>query len=194
MSQRFPEAARRVSRLQIERFYRTCGEGTFDDTIIDDLGIALYARCQSMLGNMTCPECGEPLTRRERSLACPECDWTCAWDDFRRTPAGKHLSPGRMEPFVSGFVRAYSATKTTGEKIVLIDTLIHRFHGEMESGNKPGAYNLIEGEMTDVAAFLDRLTYGDNMPADATERKARWRRRLESAPRFWSEQLSDERE
>ena len=78
--------------------------------------------------------------------------------------------------------------------MILIDTLIHRYHGELEGGCTPGAYNLIEGELTDMAAFLDGITYAWGTPAEVVERREEWRRRLRSAPKFWSRQLgpSDE--
>ncbi len=170
-------------------FYRTCGEGILDEGTIEDVGVSLYARCQSMLGNLDCPSCGAPLQRHGRSLRCAGCAWECAWSEFRQTSWGKHLSPGRMKPFIAEYVQRYSAAKTLGEKIVLVDTLIHRFHGELVGGNTPGAYNLIEGGLTDLAAFLDGISYGEQMPDGMAERREIWRQRLRSAPRFWSAQL-----
>lgn len=191
MEERYPEAARRVSRRQIKRFYQTCGDGIFDAEIIEDLGVSLYARCQSMLGHLHCPDCGQPTTRLKRSLTCSSCNWSCTWDGFRRTPGGTHLWPGRMQPFVQTFAQAYPNAATPRDKAILIDTLIHHFHGEMDDHAKPGAYNLIEGELTDIVAFLDEITYGDNMPDDIARQRAAWRTRTRTASGFWSQQLSE---
>jgi len=191
MEEKFPQAARRVSRLQIERFYQTCGKGIFDREVVDDLGISLYARCLSMMGDLDCPDCGESVIRKARSMECSRCDWGCTWDSFRRTPAGMHLSPGRMEPFIREFADAYPKAKTTHAKAILIDTLIHHFHGEMEDRSIPGAYNLIEGELTDIVSFLDRISYGEKMPLDIAQKRVAWRQKTRSAPGFWSGQLSD---
>lgn len=187
---RMPECAPRVRRRQVERFYRACGEDLPDAEAVVDVGLSLYARCQSMLGTLDCPECSSKLDRLARSLHCPKCVWSCPWDDFRRTSQGKHLSPGRMRPFIKDYERA----NALGDKVILIDTLIHRYHGELEGGCTPGAYNLIEGELTDMAAFLDGITYAWGTPAEVVERREEWRRRLRSAPKFWSRQLgpSDE--
>ena len=189
LTRRLPEAAPRVRRAQIERFYRTCGEGLLDKETIEDVGVSLYARCQSMLGNLNCPDCSAPLQRHSRSLRRGGCAWECTWSEFRQTTGGKHLSPGRMRPFIAEYVQQYATAKTLGEKIVLIDTLIHRFHGELLGGNTPGAYNLIEGDISDVPTFLDRITYGEHMPDEVAEGRESWRQRLRGAPRFWSARL-----
>jgi hypothetical protein len=192
VSRRLPEAAPRVRRSQIERFYRSCGEGLLDEEAIEDVGVSLYARCQSMLGKLICPDCGAHLERLSRSLRCNGCSWNCTWSEFRQTTSGKHLSPGRMGRFVADYVQQYAAAGTLSQKIILIDTLIHRFHGELVNGHTPGAYNLIEGDLADMAAFLDRINYGENMPEDIRKRRESWRQRLRRAPGFWSTQLDAE--
>ena len=160
----------------------SCPDGDFVDDSPD-------ARCQSMLGNLNCPDCSAPLQRYSRSLRRGGCAWECTWSEFRQTTGGKHLSPGRMRPFTAEYVQQYATAKTLGEKIVLIDTLIHRFHGELLGGNTPGAYNLIEGDISDVPTFLDRITYGEHMPDEVAEGWESWRQRLRGAPRFWSARL-----
>lgn len=191
MTRRLPEIVPRVRRAQIERFYRTCGEGLLDRDAIDDLGLSLYARGQCMLGNLSCPDCAAPLERRgAKCLVCAQCEWECPWSAIRETAAGRHLSPGRMRPHIAEFVRDFAAAKTLGDKVVLIDTLIHRFHEDLDGGNKPGAYNLIEGDVADIAAFLDRITYGEGTPEEVRRQRERWRDRVRIAPRFWSGQLA----
>ena len=60
-----PVWAHRLKKSQIERLYRSCGEGRLDEQLIDDVGFSLYARCMSMLqvseairGRPPCPSCG----------------------------------------------------------------------------------------------------------------------------------------
>ena len=201
-----PTWAPRVRRIQIGRFYKTIGEGVIDESVIDDIGISLYARCESILsvmeamrGTVTCPNCQAKVRRECRSidngtLACPECDWNCKWLDYRSTFDEKFLNAGGMKPFCEEFVEKYRTAKTYGEKIVLIDTLIHRFHGELRGGNKPGTYAFIEGEPYDIAAFLDRLTYGEETPNHVRARRQRWRERVRTATKFWTDQLDSDRE
>ena len=197
-----PTWAPRVSRAQIGKFYRVSGRGIIDEEIIDDLGISLYARCESILlvmeamreRRVTCPNCEATVHRncdsnRNETLACAECDWKCEWQDYRSTFDEKFLNAGGMKQFCLEFVKKYRAARTYGEKIVLIDTLIHRCHGELTGGKQPGAYAFIEGEPHDTAAFLDRLNYGDQVPEEIRIRRKKWRERVRAAPTFWSDQL-----
>ena len=177
------------------------GEGVIDEEKIDDLGVSLYARCKSVLavmdamknGRVDCPVCSRTVQRPSGSdaiLTCDRCGWKCCWETYRGTFEGKYLNAGSgIWPFIIEFERDYRAARTYGERIVLIDTLIHRFHGELEGGNRPSPYNFIEGEPHDIVAFLDRLSYGDQIPEDVRIRRENWRNRLRTTSRFWSDQL-----
>jgi hypothetical protein len=91
-----------------------------------------------------------------------------------------------MTPSVREFVTRFPASRSHGEKLILIDTLIHRFHWESAagSGGRPGACNLLEGTMSDIMPFLDRLTYGESIPADVEQQRETWRRKWAQNP--WS--------
>jgi len=74
------------------------------------------------------------------------------------------------------FCRKYPHAKTYQEKIILIDTLIHRFHWQAEGHPaQPGAATIIGGKMSEVADFLDMLTYGDNSTGGLQENLEKWR-------------------
>ena len=107
-----------------------------------------------------CPSCETTIHRDKKNkngkLTCHGCGWVCGWEDYRSTFKGKHLNAGRMVRWCQEYVQKFSTTRAYREKIVLIDTLIHRFHAELVGGNKPGAFALIEGEISDIAAFLAR--------------------------------------
>lgn len=199
-----PTWAPRVSRRHIERLYRSCGRGFLDGELIDEVGFAHYARCESILkvkeamrGDITCPHCEAPIHRtcyvcEDEHLQCSRCGWKCTWQEYRSTFDEKFLNAGDMERFCHEFLLAFGAAKEHGEKLVLIDTLIHRLHGELLGGNKPGAYAFIEGDIVDVAAFLDRLTYGDRMPEDIKRKREAWRRKVRTGGRFWADQLTND--
>jgi hypothetical protein len=193
-----PIWAPRVRRSQIERFYKACGRGVVDEGLIDALGFALYARCESMLGSGLCPQCSAMIERdgsvKNEDLKCKRCAWSCSWKEYRKATKGQLLNPGQIKPFCIEYVQKFKKAKHYGEKIVLIDTLIHRFHGELVGGKKPGAYAFIEGEIGDVAAFLDRLSYGDQMPADLSVRREEWRKRVRNGPKFWSSQMAEQKD
>jgi hypothetical protein len=186
----------RLRKSLIERLYRSSARGLLDEELIDEVGFALLARCESMLqvgeavrGRPPCPACGASahLDKQPAPFArCDECGWECPWPLYKKTFQRKNLNAGGMASFVKEFVGKFSATRSHGEKLVLIDTLIHRFHWESAtgSGGRPGACNLIEGTMKDIMPFLDRLTYGESVPPDVEQKRKEWRRKWSGNP--WS--------
>ena len=64
-----------------------------------------------------------------------------------------------MKPFIEAFVDEFPKARTPRDRMFLIDTLLHRFHGEYERNpHRPGAINLIGGKPNEVRAFLDDLS------------------------------------
>ncbi len=191
-----PVWAHRLRKSQIERLYKSCGEGYMDEDLIDDVGFSLYARCTSMLqvseairGRPPCPNCGAAATLLKGSTAiakCTDCGWKCPWKIYKKTYQRKGLFAGDMESFVSDFVSRFPATRSYRDRLVLIDTLIHRFHWESgdRADGRPGAASLIEGKMKDIMAFLDRLSYGDAIPPQVADLREEWRRKWRNNP--WS--------
>ena len=183
-----PRWARRVSKPKIEQLYRSCAKGLMDEDLIDEVGYALYARCQSMLevteiwrtGRPKCPACGTILpewnwSEPDEMLVCPECDWTCPAKAYKRTYSRKNLGTGGLDQEIREFMRGFETARSYGGKLVLIDTLIHRFHWSSEQG-RPLATALIAGNMKGTMAFLDRLSYGDSVPDEVHRRREEWRR------------------
>ena len=80
--------ASRVNPILIRRLYQTDAHGIVDEELIDAVGFALYARCQSTLqateahaGRIICPECGSLVGRdgvpwlKGAILDCASCGW-----------------------------------------------------------------------------------------------------------------------
>ena len=67
------------------------------------------------------------------------------------------------------------------EKMLAIDRLIHGFHWfyKENSPTRPVAVNLIEGRLSEVVAFLDRLTYSDKGTPGTRENYAQWDENIE---------------
>jgi len=156
---KLPRWAPRVSKTKIEQLYRGCAQGILDQDLIDEVGYALYARCQSMLevteivrsGCPKCPACGTRLPKRNWSepnemLQCPACDWQCPARTYRKTYARKNLGTGGLDQEIRAFMLGFESARSYGDKLVLIDTLIHRFHWSSEQG-RPLATALIAGNM-----------------------------------------------
>lgn len=195
---KLPVWAYRIRKSEIERLYISCGSGLLDEDLIDEVGFGLLARCISMLqvaeairGRPVCPQCSAGAEVRDMyepnaTALCRNCGWQCPWKKYQKTYQRKGLFAGGMESFVRDFVNKFSATRSHREKLVLIDTLIHRFHWESAtgSGGRPGACSLIEGKMKDIMPFLDRLSYGENIPPDVQQTREEWRRKWTQNP--WS--------
>lgn len=204
VQQIMPSWSLRVPRSKIQRFYEMSSSGILDEELIDDVGISLYARCESMIevkdakrGTVKCPSCRasierqQPLSNNDR-FKCMDCSWTCDWPTYRKHYKGTLLNAGQIEKQIRAFIRSYKGAKDYRQKIVLIDTLIHLIHDEIGGGNKPGAHAFIEGAISDVAAFSDRLTYGSAIPEDVGARREQWRNRVRTSKSFWSDQLQTE--
>ena len=66
-----------------------------------------------------------------------------------------------MTAFLKEYLEDYQVAKSPQQKMILIDTLIHRYHWELEGGlSGPGARDLIGGKPQDVIDFLNELSYG----------------------------------
>ena len=189
---RLPVWAPRVPQRKIYQLYETDAQGIYDLDLIQEVGYGLLARCESFItanrareGELPCPECGQTV-RREETLRCP-CGWTLPWADYFKTIQHKQLSGAEpvLEQFQT-FVDAFPSARTPQAKMRLIDRLIHGFHWYYKTvgPTRPVAVNLIEGRLSDVVAFLDRLSYGDQSTPGMREIYAGWDRNID-ANREW---------
>lgn len=166
--------APKVSQSLIRRLYVAESRGILDDELIDEVGYALLARCDSILkvtravqGVLDCPECAREVRHAARAgveVACP-CGWSIAWSDFQKTYRGRQLFGGAATKAFQQFSQAFPAARTPRERLVLIDRLIHEFHWNLTHRSpdpeptRPAAANLIEGRSLDeVVQFLSELS------------------------------------
>lgn len=197
--------ARPVRRDKVRRLYETDARGITDETLIDDVGCALYLRCRSILavteaarGRITCPRCASGIHRQESGnsahsraerLRCIGCGWHITWGRYRETFQGQQLyGAGGMEAF-HAFLTRYDQAHTAREKLFAIDRLIHSFHYNLTAGAKiptpsrPAAANVLEGSLAEVVGFLDRLTHGEATTPEMRETRAAYEERL---PNTWA--------
>jgi hypothetical protein len=187
--------ASRVSQAKIWQLYQSDARGILDEELIDEVGIALYARAQSILlvinGDVCCPRCRsivhigwEQTQAPDEVILCPTagCFWQTTYRDWRKSLHRQHLLGRNANSALKAFVEQYRRARRPQNKMLLIDQLIHAFHQKLKERDplKSVASNLIEGKGPKVVAFLDRLAYGDGSTSGLKETRAAWRERLEA--------------
>lgn len=205
-----PKWAPKVSKSKIQRLYNSDASGIIDEEWIDEVGWALWSRCDSILtvtaahyGRVTCPACGAVIEhpsagagepgehpgpwRDEDILRCGSCAWQLPWTAYHQTYRGKQLFGANAVEFFAQYHRAFPVASAPNAKMLLIDQLIHAFHiGLVEPGRPVGA-NLIEGNLKEVIQFLDALTNGPDSATGLGSSRDTWRRNLESVS--WAQQF-----
>ena len=194
-----PKWAPRVKQSLIRRLYETDARGIYDEELIDEVGFALLARCESFIaaveathGKVTCPACSEIILHDKKPdtlLHCTHCDWEMPWRDYFRTLQHKQLSGAEpvlalFRSFVDGFYKARSGR----EKMVLIDQLIHGFHlSLLGEPTRTTGVNLIEGNYHEVVQFLNQLSYGDEGTPGLSDVHEDWRDKVNHTAEAWSD-------
>ncbi len=164
--------APKVPMEKIRRLYLEESQGLLDPVLVDDVGLALHARCVSILqvteaarGRALCHGCGATFPFRvahDRELVCA-CGWRCTWDAYHRSYADKQLFGGAAVKAFAEYVERYPQMRTPADRMLCIDRLIHQFHWNLVHGTpeatRPAAANLIAARrLADVVAFLDELS------------------------------------
>ncbi|MEX1255780.1 MAG: hypothetical protein WEE64_15710 [Dehalococcoidia bacterium] len=164
--------ARRVSRDKIRRLYALDAKGIVDEGLVDDVGYAMYARCESIrvateahMGRAACRSCGAIIRHRwekEQPVSC-ECGWETTWGEYFKSYQHKQLVGGNAYPAFLDFLERWARLRTHRDKLVLIDALVHACHASARSAGiaRPAAVNLIEGTASELIAFLDEIAYTD---------------------------------
>lgn len=196
----YPQWAPRVKQSLIKRLYETDARGIYDEELIDEVGFALLARCESFIaaveathGKVVCPACGAVIlhdVKPDTILRCAHCDWRMSWQDYFHTFQHKQLSGAEpvlalFRAFVDGFGKAHSGR----EKMVLIDQLIHSFHlSLLGEPTRTTGINLIEGKYPEVVQFLNKLSYGDSGTPGLHEVLDDWRTKVNRTAEDWHDE------
>ena len=180
-----PTWASRVPREKIARLYATDAQGIVDEELIEDVGIGLFARIESIFkareasaGRARCPLCDRQIDHdgmKDTILRCESCNWELTWGEYHKAKQGKHLAASGLTVFLQEFLQKYQTARSPKEKMVLIDTLIHRYHWELEGGlTRPGATDLIGGRQHEIIDFLNKLSYGEKSSPEILANRAEW--------------------
>ena len=149
----------KIRQSKIRQLYQNDALGAVDEVLVEDVGLGLLDRCRSIWlvthREVECPRCGATFSLCEpgswKTLpgvqTCPTAG--CGWET---TAEAWHESWRHRELLGT-------AARTTEERMLCIDQLIHSFHISLQTGkfNRSFANNLIEGSHDQVVEFLDRL-------------------------------------
>ena len=193
-----PHWAPKVSQSKIRLLYERDAQGIIDLSLIDEVGWALWERCDSILtvtaahhGHILCPICGAGIDRQnpwsaDETVECAKCGWHILWAVYHQSYRSKQLFGANAVDVFESYHNAFLRAQTAQEKMVLIDQLIHAFHINLkEDIGRPVAANLIEGSLKDVIRFLEQLTSGEVSATGMGDSRTAWRQTLSTAG--WSQ-------
>jgi hypothetical protein len=192
--------AAKVGPGKIRRLYERDALGIVDEELIDEVGLALHARCASIVlvndGLVRCPRCttvfkvhrtyrerakGEAPGDPERVVPCPQpgCGWRTTAGQWGQSWRHRELHAGWGLPPIREFAERYSRAATPRARMLLIDQLLHAFHHDLRNAapHRSVAHNLIEGNHRQALALLDSLAYSDHSTPDVRNTYAAWRER-----------------
>jgi hypothetical protein len=192
-----PRWAPKVSQAKIRLLYERDAQGIIDLDLIDEVGWALWERCDSILvvtaahhGHVLCPTCGTIIERQnpwsaDETVQCAKCSWHILWATYHQSYRSKQLFGANAVGIFETYHKVFPRAQKAQEKLVLIDQLIHAFHIGVKEIGRPAAANLIEGSLKDVIHFLDKLTSGDESATGIGDSRTAWKQTLASAD--WSQ-------
>jgi len=198
----------KVPQATIRRLYELDARGIVDAELINEVGFALYARCQSVVlrnGNrVQCPRCdhifatGWNWHKRYDTLQirCPQCQaWEITGRQYRTSVERDGIAAWAALAVFESFVERYPGARTSRERMILIDRVLHEFHyalrrsaetGEVTRHHLPHrttADSLIEGNHEQVVAFLDSLTYSGESTPEVRAVADAWREQAQAMER-----------
>ena len=195
--------APRVPKQKLRRLYESEARGLLDQVLLDDVGLMLYLRCQSILqveeacrGRVPCPQCEALVVRPDRRpeeemLHCDGCGWEMRWQEYAKSFRRRQLSVGGAKRVFSRYVQQYPRTQSPGDRMLLVDQLIHAFHvhvfawAQGPQPTRPVCPNLVDAKLHELLPFLDSLAYGESAPPERRETRAGWREGLRETERFF---------
>jgi hypothetical protein len=159
----------KVSRQALARLYEANARQMPDDTLLDDIGYALYARCVQgrdtwefiNSGRLQCHNCGAILPYQASLMQC-ECGQQYLFRDYMRSFRANNMPSGSARDIFDRFITQWPQANTGEAKMELIDWLIHEFHANLLTGVK-GRFvgiNLIEGSKDQIQKLILELAYG----------------------------------
>jgi len=188
-----PHWAPKVSQAKIRLLYERDAQGLIDTDLINDVGWALWERCDSILivtaahhGHVLCPACGAIIERQNpwsagERIECAQCDRHMFWTTYHQSYRSKQLFGANAVEIFENYHKDFPRTQAANEKMLLIDQLIHAFHIGVKEIGRPVAANLIEGPLKEVIQFLDTLTSSETSATGIGDSRTAWKQMLVTA-------------
>jgi hypothetical protein len=178
--------SRRLQPSLLRRLYETDARGIHDEALVDEVGFALLARCESIrrVTERLCPRCGGELAgafdeRPDRWVRCKSCEFESTWKAYHQSYKPDRLHGGRAFPAYVDYLREFPTCKTPQRKMLAIDRLIHAVHEEVSRiYTRPAAHNLIAGKNVEVEALLEELAFSDRVSAEQRAVRENYRAKI----------------
>jgi len=164
----------KIRQAKIWQLYQNDARGSVDETLVDDVGLSLLHRCQSIWlvteRKVECPRCGTIFPLSEPGSwkmlpgvqVCPNpgCGWDITAEQWHESWKHRDLLGAAAMQIVETYLHDYPLARKTEERMVCIDQLIHAFHIGLQIGkaSRSFANNLIEGSHDQVVELLDQLS------------------------------------
>jgi len=164
----------KIRQSKIWQLYQNDARGTVDEALVEDAGLTLLQRCQSIWlvteRKVECPRCGNTFSLCEPNswktlpgmqlCPTPGCGWETTAEEWHESWSHRELLGTAAMPAIEIYLHDYPRAQTTEERMVCIDQLIHSFHVSLQTGKRTRSFanNLIEGSHDQVVEFLDRLS------------------------------------
>ncbi|MDR0324895.1 MAG: hypothetical protein LBI19_02210 [Oscillospiraceae bacterium] len=160
--------ASKVSRSKLIRLYQSEAQGLLDENLLDDVGYSFYTRCKQAKearkamekGQIVCHTCDKALMPADDTAVafCP-CGYSYTYREYRRSCNAANMPGGRADPVFRSFAEKWPGCKSSTEKMLLIDWLVHECHVTIMSGEKGRSVcvNLIEGTHAQLRDMLEML-------------------------------------
>jgi len=162
---------KKVSRKDLERLYQSDAKGMLDETLLDDIGYTFYTRCKQSKeawacmrkGEIICHHCHAVLAARNKfnmPVTCT-CGYSYTYREYRRSCCAANMPSGRATPIFHQFIEKWQGGRTSAQKMMLIDWLIHEFHVTLMSNSRGRSVcmNLIDGSQKQIKELIEKLAY-----------------------------------
>ena len=166
--------ARRLSKNDIYRLYKSEASGLLNEELLDEVGIGFYSRCKTIkqVTERLCPDCSKVIQNAfdgnnpDRQISCQKCQWISKWKYYHRSFKTDRIHGGRAYRYFLAYLDEYPLCKTARDKILVIDRLMHYLHEDIDDERSvtPAAMNLVKGKRNEIREFIESLAYSGNMP------------------------------